>query len=76
MTQLEDLLEKIRSRSATAGVIGLGYVGLPLALLFEESGFPVIGFDVDPTKPEALNRGESYIRHLARHAATGERSPG
>ena len=64
MTQLENLLAKITSRSATVGVIGLGYVGLPLALLFEESGFPVIGFDVDPKKPEALRRGESYIRHI------------
>ena len=45
MTQLEDLLEKIHTRTATVGVIGLGYVGLSLALLFEESGFPVIGFD-------------------------------
>jgi len=64
LTQLENLLAKITSRSATVGVIGLGYVGLPLALLFEESGFPVIGFDVDPKKPEALRRGESYIRHI------------
>jgi len=46
------------------GVIGLGYVGLPLALLFEEAGFPVIGFDADPEKPKALGRGESYIRHI------------
>jgi len=64
LDQLENLLAKITSRSATVGVIGLGYVGLPLALLFKESGFPVIGFDIDPTKPEALNRGESYIRHI------------
>jgi len=64
VSQLEDLLAKITARSATVGVIGLGYVGLPLALLFEESGFPVIGFDIDPTKPEALNRGESYIKHI------------
>jgi UDP-N-acetyl-D-glucosamine dehydrogenase len=42
----------------------LGYVGLPLTLVFEESGFPVIGFDVDPEKPKALLRGQSYIRHL------------
>ena len=41
------LLGKISSRSATVGVIGLGYVGLPLALVFEEAGFPVLGFDVD-----------------------------
>ena len=42
------LLSKIADRSARVGVIGLGYVGLPLALLFEESGFPVTGLDVDP----------------------------
>jgi UDP-N-acetyl-D-glucosamine dehydrogenase len=63
----EQLLQKIASKSATVGVIGLGYVGLPLALLFEESGFPVIGFDIDPKKPEALNRGESYIKHIGPH---------
>ena len=45
-------------------MIGLGYVGLPLALLFEESGFPVVGFDVDPEKPRALHAGASYIRHI------------
>jgi UDP-N-acetyl-D-glucosamine dehydrogenase len=60
------LLEKIAARTARVGVIGLGYVGLPLALLFEEAGFPVVGFDVDPGKPEALRRGESYIRHIGR----------
>ena len=63
----EQLLQKIASKSARVGVIGLGYVGLPLALLFEESGFPVIGFDIDPKKPEALNRGESYIKHIGPH---------
>jgi len=64
MSQKEKLLERIGDRTARVGVIGLGYVGLPLALLFEEAGFPVIGFDVDPAKPEALHRGESYIRHI------------
>ena len=63
----EQLLQKIASKSARVGVIGLGYVGLPLALLFEESGFPVIGFDIDPKKPEALHRGESYIKHIGPH---------
>jgi UDP-N-acetyl-D-glucosamine dehydrogenase len=58
------LRERIDSRSAVVGVVGLGYVGLPLALAFEEAGFPVLGFDVDPEKPAALERGESYIRHL------------
>jgi UDP-N-acetyl-D-glucosamine dehydrogenase len=46
------------------GIIGQGYVGLPLALVFNEAGFPVIGFDLDPAKVEALNRGESYIKHI------------
>lgn len=46
------------------GVIGQGYVGLPLALVFRESGFRVIGFDVDSAKVAALSRGESYIRHI------------
>jgi UDP-N-acetyl-D-glucosamine dehydrogenase len=58
------LQETIRNRSAVVGVIGLGYVGLPLVLLFEEQGFKVIGFDVDPRKPEMLGRGETYIRHI------------
>ena len=61
---LDRFLERIRTRSARVGVIGLGYVGLPLLLLFEESGFEVIGFDTDPGKVDALSRGDSYIRHI------------
>jgi len=59
-----ELLRRIADRSARVGIIGLGYVGLPLALIFEEAGFRVSGFDVDAKKPEALRRGESYIRHI------------
>src|SRR5688500_5794997 len=55
---------RIEGRTAKVGIIGLGYVGLPLALAFTERGFPVLGFDVDPAKVEALGRGECYIRHL------------
>ncbi|HZR30015.1 MAG TPA: nucleotide sugar dehydrogenase [Terriglobales bacterium] len=58
------LQQKIESRTARVGIIGLGYVGLPLALLFSEEHFPVSGFDVDNKKVEALNRGESYIYHI------------
>ena len=58
------LIDAIESRNATIGVIGLGYVGLPLVLLFAESGYPVIGFDVDTAKIDALTRGDSYIRHI------------
>ena len=63
-TQLDALLTKIEHRTATIGVIGLGYVGLPLALIYQEAGFHVIGFDTDPKKSEMLERGESYIRHI------------
>jgi len=58
------LQQAIPKRSALVGVIGLGYVGLPLARAFVDAGFPVLGFDVDPAKIEALARGESYLRHL------------
>ena len=63
-SSLQELLSKISRRQAQVGVIGLGYVGLPLLLLFEEAGFPVVGFDLDRSKTEALNRGDSYIRHI------------
>ena len=75
---LDDLLRKIDARAARIGVIGLGYVGLPLLLLFEESGFDVLGFDVDAEKVETLKRGESYIRHIGvekiRHTFRGSRA--
>jgi UDP-N-acetyl-D-glucosamine dehydrogenase len=61
---MSPLIDRIANRSATIGIIGQGYVGLPLGLVFEEAGFPVIGLDLDPKKVEALNRGESYIKHI------------
>jgi UDP-N-acetyl-D-glucosamine dehydrogenase len=60
----ETLLRKIETRDFKVGVIGLGYVGLPLMAAFHRAGFPVIGFDVDPRKIEALHRGENYLKHL------------
>ena len=60
-----DLIERIRSRRARVGIIGLGYVGLPLVLRFAEEHFPVIGFDIDPNKVSKLNAGESYIHHIS-----------
>jgi UDP-N-acetyl-D-glucosamine dehydrogenase len=54
----------IENRSLVVGVIGLGYVGLPLVLGFANAGVRVLGFDVDPVKVELLNAGESYIRHI------------
>src|SRR5205814_2897940 len=59
--EVDSLESRLSNRTANVGVIGLGYVGLPLALLFADAGFPVTGFDVDPQKVEKLSRGESYI---------------
>ncbi|MFN0110970.1 MAG: nucleotide sugar dehydrogenase [Blastocatellia bacterium] len=61
MSNKHILLEKIASRTARVGVIGLGYVGLPLVVEFGGSGFVSTGFEVDTRKADALNRGESYI---------------
>src|SRR5689334_1234752 len=61
---LEQLRGRIQARTAKIGIIGLGYVGLPLALLFNEAGFPVTGFDIDPEKVKALNNGRSYIYRI------------
>jgi UDP-N-acetyl-D-glucosamine dehydrogenase len=59
-----DLRSKIDNGSAVIGVIGLGYVGLPLLNAFHGAGFHVIGFDVDPRKITALHKGENYLKHL------------
>ncbi len=59
-----DLLAKISRRDATVGIIGQGYVGLPLSLVFAEAGFRVIGFDLDQRKVNKLLDGESYIKHI------------
>lgn len=58
------LLDRIEKKTAHVGIIGQGYVGLPLALVFREAGFTVTGFDVDPTKVASITRGESLIRHI------------
>ncbi len=81
------LLTKIQNRQAVVSVIGLGYVGLPLAIAFAEAGFPVSGIDVDEKRVAYINRGESYVEDvpsetLARVVSqsapmfNGERRPG
>jgi UDP-N-acetyl-D-glucosamine dehydrogenase len=60
----EQLKGRIQNSTATVGVIGLGYVGLPLAAAFHAAGFKVIGYDTDPAKPVALKGGTPYLKHL------------
>ena len=66
MLQIKEpvLLDKILAREAVIGICGLGYVGLPLALTFGEKGFPVIGCDIDQRKIDAIEKGQSYIKHI------------
>ena len=70
------LLKQIESRRAVVGVLGLGYVGLPLASAFVEAGFRVLGFDTDPQKIEWLARGEQYLQHLGSAMTTRMRESG
>ncbi len=57
-------------------IIGLGYVGLPLALQFARSGVRVLGLDIDAAKVAACNNGQSYIKHIESAAITGQRQQG
>ena len=66
-------LERIRARQARVGVIGLGYVGLPLVVEFARAGFDVTGFDVDASKTEQINAGHSYIPDVAERRSRGMR---
>lgn len=63
--QAQSLIDSIRSKQAKVGIIGLGYVGLPLAIEFASKGFAVLGFDLDDTKVVSLNGKRSYIKHIS-----------
>ncbi len=65
MNYAQELRRKIETRQARVGVVGLGYVGLPLAVEFAQAGFTVTGIDLDQRKVDALNRGESYIQDVS-----------
>ncbi|MBT4259017.1 MAG: nucleotide sugar dehydrogenase, partial [Nitrospina sp.] len=58
------LLERIQKKDAKIGVVGLGYVGLPLVIEFCKSGFSVTGLDIDEKKIETLSKGKSFIKHI------------
>ena len=59
-----ELQQKIQARTAVVGIVGLGYVGLPLMRAFFQAGFPVVGFDIDQEKVRSLRSGQSYLKHL------------
>jgi UDP-N-acetyl-D-glucosamine dehydrogenase len=65
MAKLNDLLKKIDNRTFKIGIIGLGYVGLPLMWTFHKKEMPVLGFDVDKNKVDCINQGITYIKHLS-----------
>jgi len=71
-----DLLQKIKNHEAKIGVIGMGYVGLPLLLEFVTENFPTVGFDIDSKKVDALNAGKSYIKHIAAERIKNARESG
>jgi UDP-N-acetyl-D-glucosamine dehydrogenase len=64
MSNINSFIQSIQNRKSVIGVIGMGYVGLPLVLEFCEKGFNVIGYDIDEDKINALKIGESYIKHI------------
>jgi UDP-N-acetyl-D-glucosamine dehydrogenase len=76
MLYADSLRTRISARTATVGIIGLGYVGLPLALAFAERGWKTIGFELSPDKLEHLNTGRSYIASIADERIAGARAEG
>ena len=72
----DEVLQRIRNRQAHIAIIGLGYVGLPLALRFSDAGFNVLGIDVDESKIDAIDKGVSYIKHLGNEVVTKAKEQG
>ncbi len=70
------LIERLKANKAVIGIVGLGYVGLPLALRFAEEGFPVLGFDIDEFKVNRIKEGASYIEHIPSQAVKAAVSKG
>ncbi|SEF46240.1 nucleotide sugar dehydrogenase [Billgrantia desiderata] len=77
MTTIKDrLIGRLESKDAVIGIVGLGYVGLPLMLRYNEIGYRVLGIDIDASKVEKLNAGRSYIEHIASERIAQARDTG
>ena len=61
---VDSLVAAVDRREAVVGVVGLGYVGLPLVFAFTDAGFRTVGFDIDESKIKSLDAGRTYIKHL------------
>ncbi|HFC6396261.1 TPA: nucleotide sugar dehydrogenase [Neisseria polysaccharea] len=72
----DQLIRKFADRTAVIGIVGLGYVGLPLMLRYTDSGFRVLGFDIDTFKTDSLNSGKSYIEHIPSEKIAAARRKG
>jgi UDP-N-acetyl-D-glucosamine dehydrogenase len=70
------LLDRLQAKTALIGVIGLGYVGLPLSLTLAEAGVRVLGFDIDPEKPKAIAEGRTYLKQFSSERIAAVSSPG
>ncbi len=68
---MQQMISKLKSKEARLGILGLGYVGLPLAVSFAKAGFRVTGFDLDETKVAAVNKGDSYIIDISSEELAG-----
>lgn len=76
MSPKATLIQKLNQREALIGIVGLGYVGLPLMLRYNSIGFRVLGIDIDQQKVDRLNKGESYIEHIASEKVAAARATG
>ena len=76
MSHIDNLVARLERREARIGIIGLGYVGLPLALRYSSVGYPVLGFDIAGDKVERLNNGETLIEHIPSTAVQAARQAG
>ena len=72
----QQLIDKLQAKTATIGIVGLGYVGLPLCLRYAEAGYRVLGFDIAAAKVDTLNDGRSYFRHYGDELVAAARDQG